>query len=149
MVNARERRLGHGKGRGSEEAIEKRRAARALNALFQRSVGAGPLLDGRAERRRQRLLRELRDGRRGVPLPPIEVLTHAAELLELGESLASIERFGVKPRKALATPELVEAARRVQAAYGMPPEIFSLIGLDLVGGEGGDERAQREKERRR
>ncbi len=135
MANAREQRLGHGKGRGSHEAVEKRRAARALNTAFTRAAGAGPLLDGRAERRRQRLLRELRDGRRGEPLAPIDVLTHAAELIELGESLASIEKFGVKPRKAPTSPDLLEAARRVQEAYGMPPEVFALIGLELPGAQ--------------
>jgi hypothetical protein len=148
MANARERRLGHGKGRGSEEAVEKRRAARALNTLFHEAVGAGALRDGRAERRRQRLLRELRDGRRGHPLPPIEVVTHAAELLELGESLASIERFGVAPRKVPATPALIEAAQRVQAAYAIPPEVFVLIGVDLTVGAGGPRGGAAEEEER-
>ncbi|MBX7197136.1 MAG: hypothetical protein K1X94_34120, partial [Sandaracinaceae bacterium] len=89
MPNAREQRLGHGKGRGSQEAVEKRRAARALHGAFARAAGAGALADGRAERRRQRLLKELKDGRRGQPLPPIDVLTHAAELLSLGETMSS------------------------------------------------------------
>lgn len=129
MVNARERSTGHGKGRASDEAIEKRRAARALNALF--SEGTGRLLDGRQERRRQRLLQELREGKRGAPLPPIEVLTHAAELFQLGETLESLKRFGITPRKAPQTPELLEAARRVQAAYEMPSEVFGLLGLSL------------------
>ena len=86
-----------------------------------------------AERRRQRLLAELRDGKKGRPLAPIEVLTHAAELLELGESLASIQAFGVQPREAPRSLELLEAARRVQVAYALPPELFSLIGLELGG----------------
>jgi hypothetical protein len=144
MANAREQRPGHGKGRGSEEAVEKRRAARALNALFARAGGAAAL-DGRAERRRQRLLRELRDGRRGQPLPPIDVLTHAAELLGLGETLASIERAGVKRRKAPASEALVEAARRVQAAYRIPAEVFVLIGLDVSGGERTDVGTEEER----
>jgi hypothetical protein len=130
MANAREQRLGHGKGRGSPEAVEKRRAARALNAAFDKAAG-GALEDGRAERRRQRLIRELKDGRRGKPLPPIDVLTHAAELLALGETLASLERAGIKARKTPGTPELVAAARRVQVAYDMPAEVFGLLGLDL------------------
>lgn len=131
MPNAREQRLGHGKGRGSPEATEKRRAARALNAAFTRASGNAALADGRAERRRQRLIKELKDGRRGAPLPPIDVLTHAAELLALGETLASLEKQGVRARKAASSPELVAAARRVQAAYEMPREVFALIGLDL------------------
>jgi hypothetical protein len=131
MPNAREQRLGHGKGRGSPEATEKRRAARALNAEFTRAAGSAGLLDGRAERRRQRLIKELKDGRRGTPLPPIDVLTHAAELLALGETLASLEKQGVRARKVTSSPELIAAARRVQAAYEMPREVFALIGLDL------------------
>ena len=135
MANAREQRLGHGKGRGSPEAVEKRRAARALNAPFDKAAG-GALADGRAERRRQRLIRELKDGRRGKPLPPIDVLTHAAELLALGETLASLDRAGIKPRKIAAGPELLAAARRVQVAYDMPREVFGLLGLDLAPGRG-------------
>jgi hypothetical protein len=148
MANAREQGLGHGKGRGSEEAVEKRRAARALNARFSEAVGGGALRDGRAERRRRRLLCELRDGRRGRPLPPIDVLTHAAQLLELGESLGSIERFGVARREVSATPALLEAARRVQAAYGLPLEVFSLIGLDLAQGAAAPRRGTTEKRKR-
>jgi hypothetical protein len=138
MANAREQRLGHGKGRGSPEAVEKRRAARALNAAFDKAAG-GALADGRAERRRQRLIRELKDGRRGKPLPPIDVLTHAAELLALGETLASLDRAGIKPRKIAASPELLAAARRVQVAYDMPREVFGLLGLDLALGRGARE----------
>ena len=69
-------RRGDGKGRGSPEAVEKRRSARALNALFSAASGG---LDGRTERRRKRLLAELKDGRGGEALSAIEVLTHAAE----------------------------------------------------------------------
>lgn len=116
-------------GRGSPEAIEKRRAARALNAAF-RDAERATVCDGRTERRRQRLLRELRDGRNGRPLSPIDVLTHAAELLALGETLESIERFGVRPRTAPSSPAVLDAARRVRDAYAMPPEVFALVGLD-------------------
>jgi hypothetical protein len=130
MANAREQRLGHGKGRGSLEAVEKRRAARALHAAYDKASG-GALADGRAERRRQRLIRELKEGRRGKPLPPIDVLTHAAELLALGETLASLDRAGVKPRKTPNSPELVAAARRVQVAYDLPSAVFGLLGLEL------------------
>ncbi len=48
--------------RGSPEAIEKRRAARLFNDILGgRSAGAKKL-DGRTEKRRQRLLRELEAG---------------------------------------------------------------------------------------
>jgi hypothetical protein len=116
-----------GKGRGSPEAVEKRRSARALNSLFSRATGG---LDGRTERRRKRLLAELKDGRGGEPISPIDVLTHAAELLSLGETMASIRKHGVRPRAVRADASLWEAARRVQKAYTLPDEVFELLGLD-------------------
>ncbi len=119
------------KGRGSAEAVEKRRAARALNTLFSRDAGAGPLLDGRTEKRRRRLVGELKEGRRGKALSPIDVLTHVSELFDLGETLASLKRQGVKPVAAPRTAEMIEAARRVQTAYGMHPDAFKLIGLEI------------------
>jgi len=142
MANAREQRLGHGKGRGSHEAVEKRRAARALNTAFTRAAGAGPPPGGPRGAGPQRPLRWRAARRPGEAPRPPDVLTHAAELLELGESLASIEKFGVKPRKAPASPELLEAAGRVQEAYGMPPDVFALIGLELPGAP----RASKKKE---
>ena len=87
-------------------------------------------LDGRTARRRKRLLGELKDGRAGEPLSAIDVLTHAAELLSLGETVASIKKHGVKPRAVRPAPSLVEAARRAQRAYDLPDEVFELIGLD-------------------
>lgn len=129
------------KGRGSPEAVEKRRSARALNTIFAQGQGGGGL-DGRTEKRRRRLIQELKEGRRGQPLKPIDVLTHACELFELGETLASLRKHGVKPVPAPDTPELRDAARRVQVAYGMPVDAFKLIGLEMEpledgAGEGG------------
>lgn len=122
------------KGRGSPEAVEKRRAARALNTIYARASGAPGPRDGRTEKRRRRLIQELKDGRRGKPLKPIDVLTHASELFELGETLASLKKQGVRPIAAPNTAEMIEAARRVMAAYGMKhPEVFTLIGLELPG----------------
>jgi hypothetical protein len=126
-------------GRGSPEAVAKRRAARALNTIFAKEHGAaGGGLDGRTEKRRKRLIKELVEGRRGRPLKPIDVLTHASELLELGETLASLKKQGVKPIAAPRTPEMIEAAARVREAYSMSPEVFELIGLDIrsAGGRG-------------
>ena len=128
-------RRGDGKGRGSPEAVEKRRSARALNALFSQASGG---LDGRTERRRKRLLGELKDGRSGEPLSAIDVLTHADELLSLGETMASIKKHGVKPRAVRPEPHLLDAARRAQRAYGLPDEVFELLGLDPKGREGKD-----------
>ena len=71
-------------GRGSAEAIEKRRVARQLNSLFGGGGRPSGKLDGRTEKRRQRLLKELKDGKGDQPLKPIEIITHANELLEMG-----------------------------------------------------------------
>jgi hypothetical protein len=122
-------RRGDGKGRGSPEAVEKRRSARALNALFAVASGG---LDGRTDRRRQRLLAELKNGRRGEPLSAIDVLTHAAELLSLGETVASLKKHGVRPRAVRAEPALIEAARRAQRAYALPEDVFELLGLTTI-----------------
>lgn len=132
------------KGRGSPEAVEKRRSARALNTMFAQGQGGGGL-DGRTEKRRRRLIQELKEGRGGKPLKPIDVLTHAAELFDLGETLTSLKKHGVRPMTAPDTPELREAARRVQAAYGIPDDAFKLIGLDIDDGSAEPARPRRKK----
>ena len=48
--------------RGSPEAIEKRRAARVFNDVLGGRASGAHKLDGRTEKRRQRLLKELEDG---------------------------------------------------------------------------------------
>lgn len=124
-----------GKGRGSPEATEKRRVARALNAIVARS-GGGPIgLDGRTEKRRQRLVRELKDGRRGTPLSAIDVLTHAGELLSLGETIETLEKQGVEPRRTAPSAELRELCERVREAYDLPGEAFHFLGLSLAEGQ--------------
>ena len=120
-------------GRGSAEAIEKRRVARQLNTLFG---GGGPgsgKLDGRTEKRRQRLLRELKEGKGGKELKPIEIVTHANELLEMGETLSSIRKNGLRAPKIelAASPERVETVLRTQEAYGFRAEVWKLLGIDL------------------
>ena len=117
-------------GRGSPEAVEKRRAARALNTLVSKARGGTPL-DGRTEKRRRRLLAELKNGRRGKPLSAIDTLTHAGELLALGETLATLRKQGVKGIAVEATPELLAVAQRVRDAYSLPDEVFELIGVQL------------------
>src|SRR6476620_5391427 len=79
--------------RGSPEAIEKRRAARMFNDVLGGNA-AGGRLDGRTEKRRQRLLQELESGlaRGSRELKPLDVLSRVQELLELGEPLASIRK---------------------------------------------------------
>src|SRR5689334_230828 len=100
--------------RGSPEAIEKRRAARAFNDLL--SGGARVVRDGRTEKRRQRLLSELERGtaRAGAqPLKPIDVLSRVQALLELGETVAAIKKACKPPRPIESTTALVEHVRRL------------------------------------
>ena len=147
---AKGKRAGTG-GRGSNEAIEKRRVARQLNALFGPSSGQNGKLDGRTEKRRKRLLKELKEGRRGKPLTPIEVVTHANELLELGETLSSIRKNGVRSVKSEGgfSTEQLEAVQRTQSAYGFRPEVWKLLGVDIdhAADEGRPARAPARKRR--
>src|SRR5690348_13932449 len=87
--------------RGSPEAIEKRRAARMFNdVLGGLGTGTGKL-DGRTEKRRQRLMKELEAGmaRGSRELKPLDVLQRVQELMDLGEPLSSIRKVA-KVRKA-------------------------------------------------
>lgn len=116
--------------RGSPEAIAKRRAARAFNDLLDPSGGSR--LDGRTEKRRQRLMAELASGKTrgsGKPLKPVDVLAHVSELLELGESLANIRKT-CRPRAAVVTdPKLIDTLARLHRAYGFPPEAYAMLGI--------------------
>ena len=60
--------------RGSPEAIEKRRAARQFNDVLGGRGASAQKLDGRTEKRRQRLLKELEDGVARPPKRPLGVL---------------------------------------------------------------------------
>jgi hypothetical protein len=133
-------------GRGSKEAIEKRRAARQLNALLTSGGPPGSKLDGRTEKRRKRLINELKQGRRGAPLKPIDFLTHVNELLELGETAASLKQAGVKPRRAEESEAIAEAAHHVQAAYGFRAEAWKFLGVSVQTNE---EKAAGRRPRRR
>ncbi|GAB5544463.1 MAG: hypothetical protein RLO52_18850 [Sandaracinaceae bacterium] len=115
--------------RGSREAVAKRRVARALNQLFERK--AHGVRDGRTEKRRRRLLKELKQGRSGQPLQPSDVVSHASELLALGETLGSIRKNGVLQSGFSATPETVRVAREVQTLNGYDPRAWKLLGIDL------------------
>src|SRR5437762_11442342 len=95
-------------GRASARAIEKRRAARVFNEMLL-GTSQRPT-DGRTERRRKRLLKEIAEGSaRGgrQKLKPIDVLLRIRELLELGEPLASIRKACPPPRPIAPTAELV------------------------------------------
>lgn len=119
--------------RGSPEAIEKRRAARMFNDVLGGSGSTGKL-DGRTEKRRQRLLHELETGKaRGKrDLKPLDVLQHVQELLEMGEPLAAIRKVQ-KPKKPPAelgnADEIAEVIGRLHRAYGFRPEAYRFVGI--------------------
>ena len=117
-------------GRGSAEAIEKRKVARHLNSLLTDGV-RDARLDGRTEKRRQRLITELKEGRRGKPLKPIDFLQSVHDLLEIGETIASLKKQGVKARKTELNDEVMETVERTQAAYNFRPEAWKLLGVTL------------------
>ena len=120
------------RGRASAEAVAKRRASRQLNALFAGGRGGKKALDGRTEKRRLRLIAELQNGRRGTPLKAIQILGHAQELLELGETIGSLKKAGVKPLRVSLDPAHWELIEATQAAYGFRPEAWKLLGVDLT-----------------
>lgn len=117
--------------RGSPEAIAKRRSARALNTLFDKGpVASG--LDGRSVRRRDRLKKELSEGRKGEPLKAHEVLSHASELLQLGESLGSIRKLKPRlPTLPTLSEESIATIRETQESYAFDPRAWKLLGIDL------------------
>ncbi|HEY8431649.1 MAG TPA: hypothetical protein VIL20_24885 [Sandaracinaceae bacterium] len=117
--------------RGSPEAIAKRRAARSLNRIFIEGATVSAM-DGRTLKRKKRLIKELQEGKRGQPLKAHEVLSHATELMTLGENLTTLRRL--KPRLP-ATPPLVEpflsVVRETQKAYSFDPRAWRLLGIDI------------------
>lgn len=117
--------------RGSPEAIAKRRAARALNTLFDESNVAAAV-DGRTAKRRRRIVKELQEGRKGEPLKAHEVLSYVTELLEAGETLTGIRKL--KPRVPPAPPltaETVNAIRSTQESYNFDPRAWKVLGVDI------------------
>jgi hypothetical protein len=117
--------------RGSPEAIEKRRVARLFNDILGGRGAGVHKRDGRTEKRRQRLMRELESGQaRGMrELKPLDVLVRVHELMELGEPLRSIRKVA-KVRKAVAIPEeMVAVVSRLHKAYGFRPECYRFVGV--------------------
>jgi hypothetical protein len=141
--------------RASPEAIEKRRAGRFFNdVLGGRRTGDGRR-DGRTEKRRQRLLRELEKGvARGTrELKPLDVLQRVQELMDLGEPIASIRKVA-KVRKTATAPaeSVIEVVGRLHEAYHFRPETYRFVGIaeDVlrsagVVGEGASKRARSKK----
>jgi hypothetical protein len=116
--------------RGSPEAIEKRRVARAFNEVLGGDASAARL-DGRTAKRRQRLLEELASGKTQTnkALKPLDVLTRVQELLALGEPLSNVKKAR-KPRKPVAkTAATVELVRRLHAAYGFETACYAFVGV--------------------
>lgn len=118
--------------RGSPEAIEKRKAARLFNDVLGGRGGSSNKLDGRTEKRRQRLLRELEQGtgRGSKELKPLDVLQHVHELLELGETLGSIRKVSRIKKMPSLGEGVVEVVQRLHKAYGFRPEAYRFVGLD-------------------
>jgi hypothetical protein len=117
--------------RGSPEAIEKRRVARLFNDILGGRGHGAHKRDGRTEKRRQRLMRELESGKvRGSrELKPLDVLQRVNELLSLGEPLSSIRKIA-KVRKATVPEEsMVEVVSRLHKAYGFRPECYRFVGV--------------------
>jgi len=118
--------------RGSPEAIEKRRVARLFNDILGGRGSGSSKRDGRTEKRRQRLMRELESGKvRGArEMKPLDVLQRVHELMELGEPLSSIRKV-TKVRKHTVPPEsIVEVVSRLHKAYGFRPECYRFVGVD-------------------
>jgi hypothetical protein len=116
--------------RGSPEAIEKRRAARFFNDVLGGRRGDSKL-DGRTEKRRQRLLRELENGvaRGSRELKPLDVLQRVQELMDLGETVGAIRKIA-KVRKSTALPDsIVEVVGRLHDAYHFRPEAYRFVGI--------------------
>ena len=137
--------------RSSDEAIRKRRAARAFNVLL--APDSAKQLDGRSEIRRRRLLAELEknSNNRGKALKPVDVLQHINELLELGESVEKLRKVvRVQPlqQHANTDPEtLTRMLSELHHAYGFRRETYDFLGLSpsILDAAGIDRRSKSER----
>ena len=117
--------------RGSPEAIEKRRVARVFNDILGGRGASAHKLDGRTEKRRQRLLKELEAGKaRGSrELKPLDVLQRVQELMDLGEPLSSIRKVTKVRKNALPAEAIVDVVERLHRAYSFRPEVYRFVGI--------------------
>jgi hypothetical protein len=117
--------------RGSPEAIEKRRVARVFNDILGGRGNASHKLDGRTEKRRQRLLKELEAGKaRGSrELKPLDILQRVQELMDLGESLSSIRKVTKVKKTAVSPDSIVSVVERLHRAYSFRPEVYRFVGI--------------------
>lgn len=118
-------------GRGSAEAIRKRKVARHLNSIFAGEGATDTKLDGRTEKRRKRLVAELVKGKDGESLKAMDVVAHVNELLSIGESPASLRKQGVKARKIDLDAGRIEAVEAAQAAYKFRVEAWRFLGIEM------------------
>ncbi|MGB0678995.1 MAG: hypothetical protein ACPGUV_04980 [Polyangiales bacterium] len=126
-----------GGGRGGTEAVEKRRVARQLNAALSGGARASTKVDGRTEKRRQRLVSSLKSGKgkNGKALKPIDVVAHVDELLGLGESIATLRKSGVKVQKVEVDDGVKALVARAQEAYSFRTEAWKILGITFADGE--------------
>lgn len=117
--------------RGSPEAIEKRRVGRLFNDVLGGRRSGAQRQDGRTEKRRQRLLRELESGKaRGTrELKPLDVLARVHELLELGEPLSSVRKVTKVRKASIPQGEMIELVSRLHKAYGFRTESYRFVGI--------------------
>lgn len=117
--------------RGSPEAIEKRRVARVFNDILGGHGSSSAKLDGRTEKRRQRLLRELEAGkaRGSKELKPLDILQRVQELMDLGEPLSSIRKVTKVKKSAVAPDAIVGVVERLHRAYSFRPEVYRFVGI--------------------
>jgi hypothetical protein len=112
--------------RGSPEAVAKRRAARALNSLFEKGASV-EVVDKRKAKRMERLLHELKNGRRGKALKPIDMLSHANSLLvDFGLTTGALRRVRSK-RSAPTDPAALALYQETQATYGFDPRAWIVL----------------------
>ena len=119
--------------RAAPEVVDKRRAARRFNALLE-GTHEGTGRDGRTEKKRQRLLAELREGMARAsrkPLKPIDVLLRVQALLDLGETPSAIRRACKAVRPVAPSEDLIEGLRTLHAAYRFSESAYSFVGIDV------------------
>ncbi len=122
-------------GAGDPAVVERRNLVRKLNTMLQKQSAAGKKRDGRSEKRRKRLVEELKKGKKGKPLKPVERIAHVHDLLELGETITTLRRQGVRFERPTWTAESLALAERVQAELGYRPEAWRILGVVFEGGK--------------
>lgn len=95
--------------------------------------GARAVRDGRTEKKRRRMLSELKEGvaqAGSQPLKPIDILLRVQALLDLGEPLASIRKVCKPPKAVPGTEAVIDGVRRIHEAYGFAPDAYQFVGID-------------------